>query len=107
MLEQPEGEFRIDHDQKFQQTTNAQYVFDKSVGAWASLTWRYDSGLVAGAVASLDDALALTGDQQAAIGFFCGGTPATRDAPLTSDDCTTSNSARLGSGFQRRERQTM
>ncbi len=42
------------------------------------------SGLVAGAVGSIDDAPALTGDQQAAIGFFCGSTVATRDAPITS-----------------------
>ena len=32
---------------------------------------------------SIDDALALTADQQAAIGFFCGGVLATRDAPIT------------------------
>ena len=73
LLEQPEGDFRIDHDQKFNATTNLQYVFEKRTGAWAALSWRYDSGLVAGAVGSLDDALALTADQQAAIGFFCGG----------------------------------
>ena len=66
------GDFRIDHDQKFNATTNVQYVFEKRIGAWAALSWRYDSGLVAGAVGSLEDALALTGDQQAAIGFFCG-----------------------------------
>jgi hypothetical protein len=72
LLEQPEGDFRIDHDQKFNATTNVQYVFEKKTGAWAALSWRYDSGLVAGAVASLDDALALTADQQTAIGFLCG-----------------------------------
>jgi hypothetical protein len=91
LLEQPGGDFRIDHDQKFNATTNLQYVFEKRTGAWAALSWRYDSGLVAGAVGSLDDALALTGDQQAAIGFFCGGQAATRDVPLTSASCTTSN----------------
>ena len=91
LLEAPEGDFRIDHDQKFNATTNVQYVFEKRTGAWAALTWRYDSGLVAGAVGSLQDALALTGDQQAAIGFACGGTAATRDTPLTSDTCTASN----------------
>jgi hypothetical protein len=84
LLEDPPGDFRIDHDQKFNSTTNLQYTFDKTHGAWAGLTWRYDSGLVAGAVGSVDDALALTGDQQAAIGFFCGSTVATRDAPITS-----------------------
>jgi Carboxypeptidase regulatory-like domain len=91
LLEQPEGDFRIDHDQKFNSTTNVQYVFEKRLGAWAALAWRYDSGLVAGAVASLEDALALTGDQQAAIGFFCGDQFATREAALTSATCTTSN----------------
>jgi hypothetical protein len=91
LLEQPEGDFRIDHDQKFNSTTNVQYVFEKRTGAWLALAWRYDSGLVAGAVASLEDALALTGDQQAAIGFFCGNQVATRDTPLTDATCTTSN----------------
>jgi hypothetical protein len=54
------------------------------MGAWAALSWRYDSGLIAGAVGSVDDALALTGDQQAAIGLFCGSVVATRDNPITS-----------------------
>jgi len=91
LLEQPEGDFRIDHDQKFNSTANVQYIFEKRTGAWAALSWRYDSGLVAGAVASLDDALGLTADQQAAIGFFCGNAFATRDAALTTGACTTSN----------------
>jgi hypothetical protein len=84
LLEEATGDFRIDHDQKFNATTNLQYTFDKKHGAWAALSWRYDSGLVAGSVASVDDALALTGDQQAAIGFFCGSTVATRDSPITT-----------------------
>jgi hypothetical protein len=84
LLQNPPGDFRIDHDQKFNATTNLQYVFDKTHGAWAALSWRYDSGLVAGSVGSISDALALTGDQQAAIGFFCGSTVATRDTPITS-----------------------
>jgi len=91
LLEQPEGDFRIDHDQKFNSTTNVQYVFERRRGAWAALSWRYDSGLVAGAVGSLEDALALTADQQAAIGFFCGGKSAALGAPLTDADCTPSN----------------
>ena len=61
--------FRIDHDQAFQQTTNVRYQHGDN-GPWISFTWRYDSGLVAGAVGSLEDALALTGAQQSAIGFF-------------------------------------
>src|SRR4029453_2335800 len=71
LLEQPAGDFRIDHDQKFNTTTNLQYTINKASGAWVGLVWRYDSGLVAGSVGSLEDALALTGDQQAAIGFYC------------------------------------
>ena len=83
LLAAADGDFRIDHDQKFNSTTNLQYVFNKPLGAWAALSWRYDSGLVAGSVGSIADALALTGDQQAAIGFFCGSAVATVDAPIT------------------------
>ena len=84
LLEEATGDFRIDHDQKFNSTVNLQQTFDKTHGAWAALSWRYDSGLVAGSVGSIDDALALSGDQQAAIGFFCGSAVATRDAPIAS-----------------------
>jgi hypothetical protein len=82
--------FRIDHDQAFQQTTQLRYQKGRN-GPWISWTWRYDSGLVAGAVGSLDDALGLTGAQQAAIGFFCGSARPTIDTPLTDAQCTTSN----------------
>jgi hypothetical protein len=91
LLEEAAGDFRIDHDQKFNSTTNLQYLFEKRTGAWVALSWRYDSGLVAGAVGSLEDALGLSGDQQAAIGFFCGSKVASLDAPLTDADCTTTN----------------
>jgi hypothetical protein len=91
LLSPPAGDFRIDHDQKFNATTNLQYVLEKSRGAWAALAWRYDSGLVAGAVGSLDDALGLTAAQQAAIGFYCGSTFAALGAPLTAAQCTPSN----------------
>ena len=60
-------------------------------GPWVSWTWRYDSGLVAGSVGSLDDALALTGAQQAAIGFFCGSALPTIGTPLTGAQCTPAN----------------
>jgi carboxypeptidase family protein len=75
--------FRIDHDQKFQQTTNLRYQWKRN-GPWGAFTWRYDSGLVAGAVASLADALALTPAQQAAIGFFCGNQIATPENGIDS-----------------------
>jgi hypothetical protein len=85
----PSGDFRIDHDQKFQQTTNLQYVFEKQRGAWVSLSWQYESGLVAGAVTDFATALTFTGDQQAAIGLFCGSIAATPTSPITS--CSSPN----------------
>jgi hypothetical protein len=43
--------FRIDHDEKFNQTTHIQYALPGGKftrGIWAGFNWRYDSGLVAG-----------------------------------------------------------
>jgi len=84
--------FRIDHDQAFQQTTNLHYQMGKS-GPWISFTWRYDSGQASGAVTSLDDVLALTGAQQSAIGFSCGGARPTLDNALSAAECNSSNFA--------------
>jgi Carboxypeptidase regulatory-like domain/TonB-dependent Receptor Plug Domain len=74
--------FRIDHDEKFNQTTHLQYQPWRR-GPWVGFNWRYDSGLVAGAVPDYATALTFDGDQQAAIGLFCGATFATLNAPLT------------------------
>jgi len=46
------GVFRIDHDEKFNETTHAQYQPWKT-GPWFGFNWRYDSGLVAGATPCL------------------------------------------------------
>ena len=62
--------FRIDHDERFNQTTHLQYQPWKR-GPWIGFNWRYDSGLVAGSVPDFATALAFDGDQQAAIGLFC------------------------------------
>ena len=75
--------FRIDHDQAFQQTTNLRYRRPHN-GVWGAFTWRYDSGLVAGAVPDQQTALSLTGAQQAAIGVVCGAQQATVSNPITS-----------------------
>ena len=43
--------FRIDHDEKFNQTTHLQYTLPRGKilgGLWGGFNWRYDSGLVAG-----------------------------------------------------------
>ena len=77
------GVFRIDHDQALQQTSYLRYQHGKD-GLWAAFTWRFDSGEVAGAVTDLADALALTADEQAAIGFYCGNRLATVYRAITS-----------------------
>ena len=85
-IEPETGEFRIDHDQKFNSTTNVQYVFEKRTGAWAALSWRYDSGLVVSSIGDVLDLLTLTPAQQAAAGVTCGGVAATPDSGFTA--CT-------------------
>jgi hypothetical protein len=74
------GAFRIDHDQAFEQTTYLRYQYKK--GPWIGFTWRYDSGMVAGSVPDMESALALTGDEQAQMGLFCGSVYATVTQPI-------------------------
>jgi hypothetical protein len=78
--------FRIDHDEKFNETTHLQYQFAKRGplnGLWAGWNWRYDSGLVAGAMPFATDTTTpvdltgLTYDQQAQSGIVCNGVKAT------------------------------
>jgi hypothetical protein len=101
------GVFRIDHDQKFQQTTHLQYQPRKNL-PWIALNWRYDNGLVAGAAPCFNaspglengcastsfidskgvarvDASALTADQQFQAGLFCGSVHATPTTPISPD----------------------
>jgi hypothetical protein len=78
----PGCSFRIDHDQKFNSTTNLQYVVNKERGVWAALNWRYDSGLVASSIGDVLDLLTLTPAQQAAAGVACGGVVATPSAGI-------------------------
>src|SRR4029077_1163204 len=82
------GVFRIDHDEKFEQTTHIQYQpFVR--GPWIGFNWRYDSGLVAGAVPFASDtttpvdASGLTPDQQFQAGLFCGSVHATPTTPIS------------------------
>ncbi|HZQ17093.1 MAG TPA: TonB-dependent receptor [Terriglobales bacterium] len=85
----PAGVFRIDHDEKFNQTTHFQYQIGKS-GPWIGFNWRYDSGLVAGAVPFASDTTTpidlsvLSADQQMQAGLFCGNLFPTLTRPLTS-----------------------
>ena len=91
----PGGVFRIDHDQKLEQTTQVQYQFEKwkKVAPYVNFTWRYDSGLVAGSVPDFATALGFTADQQAQIGLFCGSTFATPTQPILA--CTSANRGAL------------
>ena len=77
------GAYRQDHDQVYQQNVNVHYQPRKN-GWWGDFTWRYDSGLVVGAVNNLADALALTADQQTMIGLYCGTDHASLTNRITS-----------------------
>jgi hypothetical protein len=94
-----QGVFRIDHDQKFQQTTHVQYQ-PKKAWPWLAFNWRYDNGLVAGAVPVAEagvpvDLTGLTADQQIQAGLVCGTQVPTLTAPLTSCDPALYRSARI------------
>lgn len=81
--------FRIDHDEKFNETTHLQYQ-PWARGPWFGLNWRYDSGQVAGAVpfainaTTPVDLTILTADQQQQAGLACGNQRATLATPLTT-----------------------
>ncbi len=81
--------FRIDHDEKFNQTTHLQYQPWKN-GPWVGFNWRYDSGQVAGAVpfavnnTTPVDLTGLSADQQIQAGLFCGNVFPTLTSPLTT-----------------------
>jgi Carboxypeptidase regulatory-like domain/TonB-dependent Receptor Plug Domain len=88
--------FRIDHDEAFNETTHLQYQ-PWARGPWLGFTWRYDSGLVAGAVPcaggncangpngsdSVVDVSGITPDQQFEAGLFCGSVYATPTSPIS------------------------
>jgi hypothetical protein len=102
--------FRIDHDEKFNQTTHVQYTLSHDGswfnGLWSGFNWRYDSGLVAGSVPcygvtdpnSLCAATSitlpgnvegvnlsgLTPDEQFEAGITCNGVTATPTSGFTS-----------------------
>ena len=109
------GAFRIDHDQKFQQTTHVQYQPFKSL-PWIALNWRYDNGLVAGPAPCFNltnpntvcgatsfllggvpfvDLSGLTGDEQLQAGLFCGSSVPTLAAPLRDCPASQYGSTRL------------
>jgi hypothetical protein len=85
--------FRIDHDEKFNQTTHLQYTYSRGKllnGLWGGFNWRYDSGGVAGAMPYATntttpvDLSGLTADQQFQAGISCNGVKATPAAGFQS-----------------------
>ena len=100
--------FRIDHDEKFNETTHLQYTFSRGkaiTGLWAGFNWRYDSGMVAGAAPCYNplsndpnsacagtsttlngqpavDLSSLTADEEFQAGLSCNGQKATPGNPL-------------------------
>jgi hypothetical protein len=96
--------FRIDHDEKFNQTTHVEYAMPFRKSLYYSFNWRYDSGLVAGSVpcygtadpnsacGSYSIAIAgqpgidlsgLTPDQEFQAGMVCNGVKATPTSGFT------------------------
>ena len=91
--------FRIDHDERYNQTSHIQYTlpFKNHHSAWMGFNWRYDSGLVAGAVPCYNvvggntpcggitlangqpgiDLSGLSADEQFQAGLTCDGVRAT------------------------------
>ncbi len=106
--------FRIDHDERFNETTHIQYQlpFKHGLNPWIGFNWRYDSGLTAGSVPCYNvtdpnslcnpinggpsitlpdgqpgiDLTGLSADQQFQAGLTCDGVRATPTAGLTSCD---------------------
>jgi len=105
--------FRIDHDEKFNQTSHVQYTLSRDGwwnGLWGGFNWRYDSGLVAGnapcygitdpnspcllssttlggqpAISMVNAfGVPLTADQEFEAGFTCNGQKATPFVALPS-----------------------
>lgn len=100
--------FRIDHDEKFNQTTHLQYTFSHGKflsGLWGGMNWRYDSGQVAGSAPCYNpssndantacgeatiggepavDLSSFTADEEFQAGFYCGSLRATPGEALPS-----------------------
>ncbi len=104
------GAFRIDHDEKFNETTHLQYQ-PWARGPWIGFNWRYDSGLVAGPAPcaggncnngpsgtdTVVDATGISPDQQFQAGLFCGSSRPTH--PTAANPAGTPFTSVLGDSF--------
>ena len=81
--------FRIDHDEKFNQTTHLQYTFSRGKalnGLWGGFNWRYDSGMVAGAAPCYNQLSNDPNSACATTSTTLGGQPAVNLSGLTADE---------------------
>ena len=93
--------FRIDHDEAYNMTAHMQYQTPWKRGPWFGFNWRYDSGLVAGAVPCYGvlpfndcptsttlngqpavDLSGLSADEEFQAGLFCGSVKSNPYTPL-------------------------
>jgi hypothetical protein len=107
--------FRIDHDERYNQTTHVQYQIPGKRSPWVGFNWRFDSGLTAGSVPCYNvtdpnslcnpanggpsitingqpgiDLSGLTPDQQFQAGLTCNGVKATPFAGIPGNQCLAS-----------------
>jgi Carboxypeptidase regulatory-like domain/TonB-dependent Receptor Plug Domain len=107
--------FRIDHDERFNQTTHLQYQIPGKYSPWMAFNWRFDSGLTAGSVPCYNvtdpnsscnpinggpsilingqpgiDLSGLTPDQQFEAGLTCNGIKATPFIGIPGNQCLAS-----------------
>ncbi len=103
--------FRIDHDEKFNQTTHFEYKMPFKKSLYYSFNWRYDSGMVAGSVPCYGttdpntscvpysitvngqpaiDLSSLTADEQFQSGLTCNGVKATQTTAIPGGYCLAS-----------------
>lgn len=103
--------FRIDHDEKFNESTHFQYKMPFKKSLYYSFNWHYDSGMVAGSVPCYGTAdpntncgqysmtvggqpainlSSLTADEQFQSGLTCNGVKATQTAAIPGGYCLAS-----------------
>jgi hypothetical protein len=78
--------FRIDHDERYNETTHFQYQIPGKHSPWYSLNWRFDSGEVAGSAPCYNP---LSNDPNSACDAFSttlGGQPAVNLSALDADE---------------------
>jgi hypothetical protein len=107
--------FRIDHDERYNQTTHLQYQIPGKRSPWVGFNWRFDSGLTAGSVPCYNvtdpnsscnpanggpsitingqpgiDLSGLTPDEQFQAGLVCNGVKATPFVGIPGNQCLAS-----------------